>query len=66
MLVLPLEDGEAVLIEAIENEVDPMMDPILEKQIEETKDIKTHYKNMSTNHAEIMRKIIRKIKILEG
>ena len=26
-------DGAAVLIESIENEVDPMLDPILEKQI---------------------------------
>ena len=30
---LPLEEGFPVLIESIENEVDPMMDPILEKQI---------------------------------
>jgi len=33
LLMIPLEDGQAVLIESIENEVDPMMDPILEKQI---------------------------------
>jgi dynein heavy chain len=32
-LRLPLEEGYPVLIESIENEVDPMMDPILEKQI---------------------------------
>jgi dynein heavy chain len=32
-LRLPLEDGYPVLIEAVENEVDPMLDPILEKQI---------------------------------
>lgn len=29
---MPLENGWPVLIEAIENEVDPMLDPILEKQ----------------------------------
>jgi dynein heavy chain len=28
-----LEEGYPVLIESIENEVDPMLDPILEKQI---------------------------------
>ena len=32
-LKLPLEDGLPVLIEAVEHEVDPMLDPILEKQI---------------------------------
>lgn len=31
-LQIPLENGQPVLIEAIENEVDPMLDPILEKQ----------------------------------
>lgn len=31
-LQMPLENGQPVLIEAIENEVDPMLDPILEKQ----------------------------------
>lgn len=30
---IPLENGWPVLIESIENEVDPMLDPILEKQI---------------------------------
>ena len=30
---LPLENGFPVLIESIENEVDPMLDPVLEKQI---------------------------------
>jgi len=30
---LPLQEGWPVLIESIENEVDPMLDPILEKQI---------------------------------
>jgi len=29
----PLQEGFPVLIESIENEVDPMLDPILEKQI---------------------------------
>jgi dynein heavy chain len=28
----PLENGYPVLIESIENEVDPLLDPILEKQ----------------------------------
>lgn len=32
-LKFPLMEGYAVLIESIENEVDPMLDPILEKQI---------------------------------
>lgn len=32
-LKFPLLEGWAVLIESIENEVDPMLDPILEKQI---------------------------------
>lgn len=32
-LKLPLEEGYPVLIESIEHEVDPMLDPILEKQI---------------------------------
>lgn len=32
-LKMPLENGWPVLIESIENEVDPMLDPILEKQI---------------------------------
>jgi len=32
-LQFPLENGYPVLIESIENEVDPMLDPILEKQI---------------------------------
>jgi dynein heavy chain len=32
-LKLPLMDGQPVLIENIENEVDPMLDPLLEKQI---------------------------------
>jgi dynein heavy chain len=32
-LKIPLENGWPVLIESIENEVDPMLDPILEKQI---------------------------------
>jgi len=32
-LKIPLENGLPVLIESIENEVDPMLDPILEKQI---------------------------------
>jgi len=32
-LKVPLENGWPVLIESIENEVDPMLDPILEKQI---------------------------------
>jgi dynein heavy chain len=30
---LPLQEGYACLIENIENEVDPMLDPLLEKQI---------------------------------
>jgi len=30
-LKMPLENGWPVLIESIENEVDPMLDPILEK-----------------------------------
>jgi dynein heavy chain len=29
---MPLENGYPVLIESIENEVDPLLDPILEKQ----------------------------------
>lgn len=32
-LKFPLMEGYAVLIESIENEVDPMLDPVLEKQI---------------------------------
>ena len=32
-LKLPLQEGWAVMIEGIENEVDPMLDPLLEKQI---------------------------------
>lgn len=32
-LRVPLENGFPVLIESIENEVDPMLDPVLEKQI---------------------------------
>ena len=32
-LKLPLQEGWAVMIDGIENEVDPMLDPILEKQI---------------------------------
>jgi dynein heavy chain len=32
-LKIPLQEGYPVLIESIENEVDPMLDPILEKQI---------------------------------
>lgn len=32
-LKMPLDEGWPVLIESIENEVDPMLDPILEKQI---------------------------------
>jgi dynein heavy chain len=32
-LKIPLQDGLPVLIEQIENEVDPLLDPILEKQI---------------------------------
>ena len=32
-LKIPLSEGYAVLIESIENEVDPMLDPLLEKQI---------------------------------
>jgi hypothetical protein len=30
-LKIPLSEGFPVLIESIENEVDPMLDPILEK-----------------------------------
>jgi len=30
-LKLPLQEGWPVLIESIENEVDPMLDPLLEK-----------------------------------
>jgi len=33
LLKFPLENGYPVLIESIENEVDPLLDPILEKQI---------------------------------
>jgi dynein heavy chain len=33
MLKWPLQEGFAVMIEGIENEVDPMLDPLLEKQI---------------------------------
>jgi len=32
-LKIPLQEGYPVLIESIENEVDPLIDPILEKQI---------------------------------
>ena len=32
-LKLPLMDGQPVLIENVENEVDPMLDPLLEKQV---------------------------------
>jgi dynein heavy chain len=32
-LKFPLQDGIPVLIESVENEVDPMLDPILEKQV---------------------------------
>ena len=32
-LKLPLQEGWAVMIDGIENEVDPMLDPILEKQV---------------------------------
>jgi dynein heavy chain len=32
MLKIPLQDGMPVMIENIENEVDPMLDPLLEKQ----------------------------------
>lgn len=32
-LKFPLEEGLPVMIEGIENEVDPMLDPLLEKQI---------------------------------
>ena len=32
-LKLPLQEGWAVMVDGIENEVDPMLDPILEKQI---------------------------------
>jgi len=28
---MPLENGYPVLIESIENEVDPLLDPVLEK-----------------------------------
>jgi dynein heavy chain len=31
-LKIPLQDGDPVMIENIENEVDPMLDPLLEKQ----------------------------------
>jgi|Transcript_3612 dynein heavy chain len=31
-LKIPLQDGEPVMIENIENEVDPMLDPLLERQ----------------------------------
>jgi len=31
-LKMPVENGYPVLIESIENEVDPLLDPILEKQ----------------------------------
>jgi len=30
---IPLQDGMPMMIENIENEVDPMLDPLLEKQI---------------------------------
>jgi dynein heavy chain, axonemal len=33
VLKFPLQEGYPVLIESIENEVDPMLDPLLEKQI---------------------------------
>lgn len=33
MLKFPLQEGMAVMLEGIENEIDPMLDPILEKQI---------------------------------
>lgn len=33
MLKFPLQEGFAVMLEGIENEVDPMLDPILEKQV---------------------------------
>lgn len=29
-----MEEGKTLIIEGIENEVDPMMDPVLEKQIQ--------------------------------
>lgn len=32
-LKLPLQEGWAVMVDGIENEVDPMLDPVLEKQI---------------------------------
>ena len=32
LLKIPLQDGGSVMIENIENEVDPMLDPLLEKQ----------------------------------
>jgi len=32
LIKIPLQDGGAVMIENIENEVDPMLDPLLEKQ----------------------------------
>lgn len=32
-LKFPLQEGWPVLIESIENEVDPLLDPILEKQV---------------------------------
>jgi len=28
-----MEEGKTLIIEGIENEVDPMLDPVLEKQI---------------------------------
>ena len=31
LLKIPLQDGNPVMIENIENEVDPMLDPLLEK-----------------------------------
>ena len=30
---MPLQEGWTVMIEGIENEIDPMLDPILEKQV---------------------------------
>ena len=30
---IPLQDGMPMMIENIENEIDPMLDPLLEKQI---------------------------------
>jgi len=32
-LKLPMQEGWPLLIESIENEVDPMLDPVLEKQV---------------------------------